>query len=145
MTDLFSRIRQARDDGRLGAFLEAVPYSRFLGLRFETVHGELRGRLAHAPDHVGNARIPAVHGGVVGALLEMTSIATLLATTETSSLPRIINITVEYHRTAHAAETWSRAEITRLGRSLATVRATAWQDDLAHPIAVATSHFLLLE
>jgi uncharacterized protein (TIGR00369 family) len=128
----------------LPRILAAVPYARFLGLSVEVVDGEVRVLLRHAPDHIGNPHVPALHGGVLGALLETTAMIGLLAATEIESLPRIISITVEYHRTARAVDTWSSAEITRQGRRLATVRSTAWQDDPASPVAVAGAHFLLV-
>jgi acyl-coenzyme A thioesterase PaaI-like protein len=127
----------------IGALVAAVPYARFLGLSFSIVEGELRGLLRHDPGHIGNPHVPAIHGGVIGALLETTSMMGLLAQSESETLPRIISITVEYHRTARPVDTWSRAEITRQGRRLATVRSMAWQDDPQSPVAVAGAHFLL--
>jgi acyl-coenzyme A thioesterase PaaI-like protein len=40
-------------------------------------------------------------------------------------------------------DTYGRAEITKQGRRVATVRAEAWQDDRSRPIAAAHGHFLL--
>ena len=127
----------------LQRLVQSVPYAAFLGLSFEVVDGEVRGHLKVGPDHIGNPHVPALHGGVLGALLESTSMVGLLLGTEIQTLPRIISITVEYHRTARPVDTWSRAEITRQGRRLATVRSAAWQDDPASPVAVAGAHFLL--
>ena len=139
---LFERIRRARQEGDLAGLVEAVPYFRFLGVAFTQVGGEVRGFLEHSPAHIGNSLLPAVHGGVLGALLEATATIALLAT-ETESLPRIISTTIEFHRTARALDTHSRAEIIRQGRRVATVRTAAWQDDPASPVAVAGAHFLL--
>jgi uncharacterized protein (TIGR00369 family) len=141
---MLERIRRAKQAGELGALVEAVPYSRFLGVTFEMVEGEVRGVLRHSPHHVGNPLLPALHGGVVGAFLESTATMALLASTETEALPRIISITVEYHRSARPRDTWARAEITRQGRRVATVRTVAWQEDPKSPVAVAGAHFLLL-
>ena len=140
--ELLEGIRRAREDGDLAALVAAVPYFRFLGVTFERREDGVRGLLRHQPHHVGNSLIPALHGGVVGAFLESTAMMALLVT-ETEALPRIIGITVEYHRTARAVDTYSRAEITRQGRRVATVRTTAWQDDPRQPVAVAGAHFLL--
>jgi acyl-coenzyme A thioesterase PaaI-like protein len=40
-------------------------------------------------------------------------------------------------------ETFARAIITKHGRRVANVRAEAWQDDPARPVAAAHAHFLL--
>ena len=143
MSQLFERIRRAREAGELGVLLETMPYAQSLGLQLEVREGQVRGVLRHAPDHVGNPHVPALHGGVLGALLETTSMVALLASTETESMPRIISITIEYHRPAAPADTFARAQITRQGRRIATVRTVAWQDDPDSPVAMAGAQFLL--
>jgi uncharacterized protein (TIGR00369 family) len=96
-------------------------------------------------DHlVGNASVPALHGGTLGALMESTAIFKLLWHGETTAVPKTINITVEYLRSARAADVVARAEFTRRGRRVANVRVFAWQDDPERPVAVATAHFLLV-
>jgi len=59
---------------RLDGFLQRVPYVRFLGMQVELAGEEMRVRLDFAPHLVGNAMLPALHGGVIGAFMEMTAI-----------------------------------------------------------------------
>ena len=56
----------------LDGFLQRVPYVRFLGMRVELAGDELTAVLPFADHLVGNPTIPALHGGVIGAFLEMT-------------------------------------------------------------------------
>ena len=93
---------------------------------------------------IGNAALPALHGGSLGALLESTAHFQLLWDAETVVLPKTIDITVDYLRTGRPVDSWARAIITRQGRRVANVRVEAWQEDRARPIAIAHGHFLIL-
>ena len=50
---------------------------------------------------------------------------------------------VVHLRSGKPMDTYGRAEITKQGRRVATVRAEAWQEDRSRPIAAAHGHFLL--
>jgi acyl-coenzyme A thioesterase PaaI-like protein len=114
-----------------------------LGLSLELEGDELRGRLAYSPRNIGNAGLPALHGGSIASLLESTAIFELLWRQEPVVLPKVVSITVEYLRSGKPVETWARARVTRAGRRIANVHASAWQDDPARPIATATVMLLL--
>jgi acyl-coenzyme A thioesterase PaaI-like protein len=58
-------------------------------------------------------------------------------------VPKTINITVDYLRSARVADTYARAVITKHGRRVANVQVRAWQGDESRPIAAAHAHFLL--
>jgi acyl-coenzyme A thioesterase PaaI-like protein len=93
---------------------------------------------------IGNPAIPALHGGTLGALLESTAIFELLWQSATVVLPKTINVTVEYLRSAAPVDTFCRALVTRHGRRVANVRAEAWQEDRNRPVATASAHFLVM-
>ncbi len=143
MSTLIEHVRRARETGELGPLVDAIPYARFLGIGMEKRGEEIIGKLRYADHLIGNSLLPALHGGTLGALLESTAIFTLLVGTETLRVPKTITITVEYLRTGRAQDTFARAEFTRLGRRIASVRSFAWQDDPKRPIAAANASFLL--
>jgi uncharacterized protein (TIGR00369 family) len=120
-----------------------IPYARFLGLRVERDGESLRCVLPFRPDIVGNARLPAVHGGVVGAFLELTALLGLLDLSEGDRVPRPINFSVDFLRSARAVDTHGRAEIVKLGRRIANVRVVAFQDDPDKAVAAGIGNFLL--
>ncbi len=136
-------LARAKRDEDWGALTAAIPYARFLGVRAERIAGELMCRLPFAPDLVGNTALPALHGGVLGALLESAAVVHLLWEAETFFLPKTITITVDYLRSAGPLDTFAKGRITRLGRRIATVQTEAWQDDRGRPVASAVAHFLL--
>jgi uncharacterized protein (TIGR00369 family) len=143
VADLLALLENARRTGDVGSLIAAVPCARFLGLALERVDGGLRTRLDFAPHLIGNALLPALHGGAIGALLESAAIFGLLWETDASRLPKTISVTIEYLRSARARTTWARTEITRQGQRVATVRALAYQEDPARLVAAANAHFLL--
>lgn len=143
-SEFFELLRDARERGELSALVDAIPYSRFLGLEMRVEGDHLVGRLPYRESNVGNYRIPALHGGALGAFLESAAVFELLYRGDTATLPKTINLSVEYLRTARAKDTFSRAEVIQHGRRVATVRTLAFQDDERHPVAAATVHLLLV-
>jgi uncharacterized protein (TIGR00369 family) len=143
------RLRDAvmavRENGDFGPLQEAIPYTRFMGITAELVDGDVRGRMKYSDHLVGNASVPALHGGTLGALMESTAIFKLLWHGETEAVPKTINITVEYLRGARPQDVLAKAVFTRHGRRVANVRVFAYQDDPDKPVAVATAHFLLVQ
>jgi uncharacterized protein (TIGR00369 family) len=94
-------------------------------------------------DLIGNTFLPAIHGGTLGAMLEMAAIFHLLWETETETVPKIVNITVDYLRSARPVDVIACAKVTKQGRRMVNVYAEAWQDDRAKPVATANAHFLI--
>lgn len=142
--DFPALIAEGRRNRDFTPFLAAVPYFRFLGLRIrDGAGGDPLCILPADPRLIGNARLPALHGGVVGALLESAAIVQLIWAAETDTIPKIIDLSVDYLRSARPVETFARAIVTKHGRRVANVRAEAWQDDPARPVATAHAHFLL--
>ena len=123
--------------------LERIPYGRFLGVRLEVEGDDLVCVLPFRDDLVGNAQLPALHGGVVGAFLELTALLQLIDSTDDERVPKPIGFSVNYLRSAGPRETRGRAEIVKHGRRIANVRVLAWQDDPARPVAAGTGNFLL--
>jgi acyl-coenzyme A thioesterase PaaI-like protein len=141
-------IAEIRNRGAVADYqrlVERIPYARLLGLSIDSIdaHGQVVTRLRFDPGVVGNPNLPAIHGGVIGAFLEMAAIFQLVREGEGDRLPKPINLTVEYLRSAGPRDSYARATITKHGRRVANVRAQAWQDDPDRPVAFAHGHFLM--
>jgi len=143
MSQVADLLAEARRQGDLAPLLTAIPYARFLGLTASLDGPAVICRLAYAEHLIGNPALPALHGGTMGALLESAAIFQLLWSQESEGVPKIITLTVDYLRSARPVDTLARAEVTRQGRRVASVRAVAWQEDPARPVATANAHFLL--
>lgn len=128
---------------KLAQFLAAIPYARFLGMTAELVGGEMTAILPFSPHLVGNTHLPALHGGVLGAFLELTALAQLSLSEPLRRQPRTIDVTIEYLRPARALITHARADVRKVGRRIANVHVEAWQDNRASPVAALRGHFML--
>lgn len=127
----------------LEAFIARVPYARFLGLRVELAGDEMTAILPFARHLIGNPVLPALHGGVIGAFMEMTALAQLSLAHPAQRIPKTIDITIEYLRPGLARDTFARATLRKVGRRVANVQVECWQDSRTRPVAGMTGHFLL--
>jgi uncharacterized protein (TIGR00369 family) len=130
---------------QLQAFLGRVPYIHFLGMRAELAGDELTGILPFSPHLIGNSLLPALHGGVIGAFLEMTALAQLAVTQSTPRVHKTIDVTIEYLRPGRALTTYARADLRKVGRRIANVHVEAWQEARSQPVAALRGHFMLAE
>ncbi|MDP3747957.1 MAG: PaaI family thioesterase [Phenylobacterium sp.] len=128
---------------RLQAFLARVPYVRFLGMRAELAGDEMTAILPFAPHLIGNVMMPALHGGVIGAFMEMAALSQLSLTAQSARVHKTIDVTIEYLRPGKAQTTYARADVRKIGRQIANVHVEAWQEARAKPIAALRGHFLL--
>ncbi|AKO97685.1 MAG: PaaI family thioesterase [Marinovum algicola] len=151
-----------RRDAALRALAGGIPYAQYLGITFDRRGDELTALLAYDDKLIGNPMLPALHGGVTAAFLEVTAIVGLswsfiwedmesgalpLEEVEAGTLPRLpktIDFTVDYLRSGLPRDSYARARVTRSGRRYASVHAEAWQDNRNRPHAQATGHFLML-
>jgi uncharacterized protein (TIGR00369 family) len=136
--------REAQASGDYSALVAWIPYAVWLGIDVEMVEGELRSKLTFNERNVGNASLPALHGGTMGALLESAAIFELLYRARSTALPKTITITIDYLRPARTVTTYAVAKVVRQGRRVTTVRCEAWQEDRDRPVTLATAHFLVL-
>ncbi len=140
---LLNELRRDGHEQDLNYLLTQIPYARFLGLTVKQAGDEVVTVLPFAEHLVGNLNLPALHGGVIGAVLEMTSALQLIYDTACERLPKTIHVSFDYLRYAREATTYGRAIVTRQGRRVANVRSELWQDDRDNPIALCHGHFLL--
>ncbi len=135
-------------NARLAEILERIPYARYLGVRAELAGDEMTAILPFSQHLIGNPTLPAIHGGVIGAFMEMTAVAQLSVSQVSASTglvrqPRTIDVTIEYLRSGRPQATFARATIKRAGRRIANVQVEAWQDTRSAPIAALHGHFLI--
>lgn len=139
-------LQELRDQGRgqdLPALLECIPYAKFLGLQVEQQGREVITILPFREHLVGNVNLPAIHGGAVGAMLEITAVLQLIYDTECETLPKTVDVSFDYLRSARGLTTYGRAIVTRQGRRVANVRTELWQEERQRPVAAGHGHFLL--
>jgi uncharacterized protein (TIGR00369 family) len=134
-------VTAAQDE--LKAVLARIPYARFLGVEAELHGDEMTAVLPFSERLIGNPLLPAIHGGVIGAFMEMTALAQLSISQPGARQPKPIDVTVQYLRSGKPLDTYARAQIKRAGRRIASISVEAWQEARAQPIASLHGHFLL--
>ncbi|WP_022706590.1 PaaI family thioesterase [Paracoccus zeaxanthinifaciens] len=152
---------KSRRDSALKALVAGVPYMQWLGVQFDRRGDELTAILPFDEKLIGNPRLPAIHGGVTAAFLEMTAIMELAWTAmwedmeagriaptaevpgSVPRLPKTIDFTVDYLRSGLPRDAYARARIIRSGRRYASVHVETWQDNRSRLMAQATGHFLM--
>jgi len=144
VNELVEKLTALKEAGDYEGIAEVIPYARWLGLAYEEQAGRLLGKLAYSDMIVGNPILPALHGGTLGALLESTAIFEVMWRQESLVLPKTINLTVDFLRSARPVDTWATATITKRGRRVVAVRAVAWQEDESRLVATANAHFLVM-
>ncbi|MFK7753807.1 MAG: PaaI family thioesterase [Sedimentitalea sp.] len=155
------QVVKQRRDAALSALVQGIPYVQFLGITFERRGDELTGVLNYDDKLIGNPLLPAIHGGVTAAFLEVTAVMTLswamlwddiesgaldLENTAPEALPRqpkTVDFTVDYLRSGLPRDAYARATVNRAGRRYASVRVEGWQDNRARLFAEATGHFVM--
>ncbi len=127
--------------------LRDIPYAQYLQLHARVDATGLMLRMAYHAALIGSPFPPRLHGGTVGGLLEITcTLAVACARGAVpegaSTFPKPVNITIDYLRAGGVHDVFARAQILRIGRSIANVRAQAWQEDESK--AIASAHMNLL-
>lgn len=125
--------------------IAAVPYARFLGVTAELRGDELTLVLPYKEHLIGNPMLPALHGGVVGAFMELAAVAQIAVVQRAAALPKTIDIGIDFLRSGRPVATFARAKVTKLGRRIANVRVEAWQYERSDPIAALHGHFLVAD
>ncbi|MCX8508126.1 MAG: PaaI family thioesterase [Rhodobacteraceae bacterium] len=154
------QVVKGRRDRMLRSLVGRVPYIGFLGITFDRRGDELTAVLPFEEKLIGNPMLPALHGGVTAAFLEVTAIVELSwsliwedmenglidpADERVPRLPKTIDFTVDYLRTGLPRDAYARARVNRSGRRYASVHVEAWQDNRTRLFAQATGHFLMPE
>ncbi|MCE6951983.1 PaaI family thioesterase [Cereibacter sphaeroides] len=154
------QVVKQRRDAALRALVGGVPYITYLGIQFDRRGDELTAILPFDEKLIGNPMLPALHGGVTAAFLEVASIIELSwsvlwqemengrldpvqVQTALPRLPKTIDFTVDYLRSGLPRDAYARARVNRSGRRYASVHVEAWQDNRQRPFAQATGHFLM--
>jgi uncharacterized protein (TIGR00369 family) len=140
---LLQELRAQGQGQDMAAVVAAVPYASFLGVEIQQQGDEVITVLPFDERLIGNPILPAIHGGVIGAFLEITSVLQLLYETACERFPKTVDVNFDYLRSGRAVTTYGRAIVNRRGRRVANVRSELWQESRDRPIALSQGHYLL--
>ena len=131
------RVRIARQ------FIEAIPFSAALGMQLDHIQrGIAEISMPYSKDLIGDPETGVIHGGMVSALMDTCGGAAVMSALPVGGATATIDLRIDYMRAATPGQRLvARAECHHLTRSVAFVRATAWDDDAENPVATAAGAF----
>lgn len=124
-------------------FMEAIPHSRHLGMSLDRISaGIAEISMPYDEKLIGDPETGVVHGGAVSALMDTCCGAAVISHPSVPTATATVDLRIDYMRPATPGQgLFAHAECYHVTRSVAFVRATAYDDDRDRPVATATGAF----
>ena len=110
-------------------FMETqIPFNRYLGMRLlELEEGEASLEIPFRRELIGDPFRPALHGGVISALLDTCGGAAVFSTfTDVGDRTSTVDLRVDYLRPGRQEDLRARGRLIRIGNRVAAVSLTAF-------------------
>jgi uncharacterized protein (TIGR00369 family) len=129
----------------LRAFAEAVPHNKALGIEIvELGRAFARYRLPYDLRFVGNPETGVLHGGAITALLDACCGSAVFNALPVPQPIATLDLRIDYLGPAEPGrDVFARADCYKMTRNVGFVRAVAYHDDEAQPIASAAGTFMV--
>ena len=104
----FDRLREIIEEG--------LPFNKWLGIKVEDLaEGRVKLRIPFKPELIGDPRRPALHGGVLSTLVDVTGGFAVWTSCHLEDRIATIDLGVDYLRPAPARNLYAEASIRLLG------------------------------
>lgn len=103
-------------------FNELIPFNKYIGLELETLsEGYAKATIKFKPELLGDARIQAIHGGVIAAAMDAVGgIAGIATLSSFEDKIVTVDMRVDYIRSARNTDLIIEARIVRSGNKIIT-------------------------
>lgn len=125
-------------------FMAALPFCHALDMRIDEAGiSEAVMSMPYNPEIVGDPDTGVVHGGAVSALMDTCCGFAVNLHPDCVSPTATIDLRMDYMRSAKPGERIvAKAHVYKATRTVAFVRAIAYEDDPENPVATATGAFV---
>ena len=135
-------VDRAKAEKNYDLVIQAMPYAALIGMTCIPIGDSLIFKLPPSEDNIGNPILPALHGGVIAGFMEMSaSLHAIL--TEHTSIPKVVDFSIDYLSPGRLKETYAECQIIRQGKQILNVSVICWQTTKKKPVATARVHLLL--
>ncbi len=130
---------------RVRAMINFTPHARAIGAEVTRIEkARVWGRVAYRADLVGDPETGVLAGGVITALLDQICGTAAVAAMESPTTVATIDLRIDYMRPAEPGrDVLAEAHCYKIGRSVAFVRAVAYDDSPDNPVANAAAAFMV--
>ncbi|MEZ5790180.1 MAG: PaaI family thioesterase [Nitratireductor sp.] len=104
-------------------------------LQFEATEQPDVFRMTFDDRHIGNPFIRALHGGVVGSMVEMSAEMLVRSLVQPGQSVELVSSAIDYIRVTKDVDLFARAALVRQGRRLVFAEVWCWQDSEELPVA----------
>lgn len=114
-----SRLTEIIEDG--------LPFNKWLGIKVvELGEGAVKLRIPFRPELVGDPRRPALHGGVLSTLVDVTGGFAVWTCCRLEDRIATIDLSIDYLRPAAAEDLCSEATVRLMGNRVGNASVTLW-------------------
>ncbi|MEZ5995180.1 MAG: PaaI family thioesterase [Hyphomonadaceae bacterium] len=130
---------------RVRMMFQFTPHARALGIEVTKVEpARIWGRAPYRDDLVGDPETGVIAGGVITTFLDQLCGAAAVAAMETPTTVATIDLRIDYMRpAAPGKDVLAEAHCYKLGRSIAFVRAVAYDETPDNPVAHVAAAFMV--
>jgi uncharacterized protein (TIGR00369 family) len=130
----------------ISRFFSAMPHFRALAMDLEEIgDGIAEISMPYDEKFIGDPKSGVISGGAVSALMDTCSGAAVMCHPTGTMTTATLGLRIDYMRGATPGQKiTARAECFHVTRTVAFVRATAFDDDREHPVASATGTFTVV-
>lgn len=125
----------------LNQLLEDSPFTNLIGFKLQVAGDDILATMPFRETLLGNVMISALHGGAMAAFLELVSTAKVILVSNEIDRPKIVNISINYHRQGRALDLFGAARVVKKGRRIVTVHAEAWQSHREKAVVSTIANF----